>query len=1511
MECNPTKDKVHISRHHSWSMLPGNPVFQRLFAIFILVLSGATRANAQNCTANAGGNTVVCGSTTTLTGTVSGILGTLNSPLWTFVSGPVTPAIVSPNNLTTNITGMTADGNYTFRLTRTCNTGTATSDVTITAHPRPASFTAGPNIKNVCATTGTTTLGGVIPAGFTGEWRSVNIFSLARFSTTVSTNSQFSSTSVATPTFSLINKANHEIDPAYYAILKITSNDGICSYEDTAIVSFIPNPNIIFPANTNICAFAGYNPTTYNFLLTSSSPGFSTAYAGSAGTAANGDTVTMNVISQPAGGNLSLGSIESRMVLLNGLTTSGSYVFTLTVSNACGTYTTPQYTYTIGNPLPHPVNFQPTGHGAPEQLVIYSFTGTGGEHHCNSMAGTTTSETFYFDINALDSPTVYTTVTPSGNAPPGGFPIVVVSGAGTRNRVATVTPPAGGWRVGTYKFSVLASYAANMSCSDNRAYYIHVSDNARPSVTVNDVSVCYPGTGVISANIPLPNVYKEVVNSSYFQEFDGQYNFSVVSKPAGSGTPAFTASNLRSLTSTSTTISNLTTAGDYVFRVTPAPYTGSVGGFLGQEYACSGTSMVDTFVVHVENPINANAGSDQTLNCANSLTLLGNNQGAGTGLWTKVSSPAGSNPVIGSTSTANTTVTNVDVNGTYTYSWSITSQYGGCASRDTVSFVVSSLAPATPVTTVTDYSCAGTAGSIAINSPVGAAYEYSINGTTWQSAPTFSGLAGGAYTISVRYTGSSTCITTKNDTVKLAVCGTVFNDVNRNEIINSGENFTSLPAPMYVYLINKATNQIVDSVSVAANGTYTLKAIANQNYMIELSTLKYAIGTNVVTMPVNTTPPTRYVTTGENKSGNNTGTGDGNPDGILDFLTVTTTNRSNMNFGITCASAGTSANTPLCANETSVMPLSNFITGQDAGGTWTYATGSGITFNAGAGTIQLTSTATNSTFQYAFPAMAGCAVSSSIATVTLRSIPVNTRNITICQGDSACVYNPRTTSLVLDAEQKVCYTTSGTYIDTLRNAAASGCDSVVITNLTVNACIVNISGNVFNDANGNKIINTGETFSSLPAPLYVYLVNSSNVITDSAHVAANGSYTLQASPNQNYTLQLSVQQYPLGTNTGTTPISKTPPTGWVTTGENGNNNTGSGDGTPDGLLAVTVGNTNSSNANFGIEQKPVADAKSFSVTTAILSATAPGNFSNQAGYKSILASSSALSGYSTGGSLSGTDPEDCAAAGSCNTATGTTFSIAAINANTKLYYDYGGSTGVKEITPSPGNPVLIPDYDASKMLIMIQDGTTTSAGFVYSMVDKAGVSGTPVNYSIQFTTPLPVTLVDFSSSKVNSTAVLKWTTTYELNAKGFEVEKSNDGKNWQVFDFVESKHANSVVAQQYTTTDIAPYTGINYYRLKLVDLNGSFAYSNIRSVMFAATDIRLSPNPVNDVLSVKGLPSGTSEIYIATTLGAILRVQKAESSSVLINMKELAQGTYFIVVKLENGELKRYKVLKN
>ncbi len=644
----------------------------------LLILLSSVRSYAQTCTANAGGNVTVCGSATTLTGTVSGTLGAGN-PTWTFVSGPVTPVIVSPNTLVTNVTGMDLYGNYVFRLSQPCGSGTAVSQVTVTAHPRPTDFTAGPDKTGICATTGAVTLDGVIPANYTGSWSAINIYSYESFGTTVTTNSSFSNSNMATPVFSLVNKANHDIDPAYYAILTIRSADGICTYRDTTVVRFCPDPALRV-TNVNTCI--DNNPIQF-FDLAGSSPAFSTNTPGSAGAAANGTSVTITASSQPPGANITFNRLAGRRMYVTGATIPGSYTFTITVTNCCGTVTSAPMTFTIGGIAPNNVNFQPAGHGAPEQLVIYAAGGSGGEVHCG-IAGTANPELFYFDLNPADPLSTVTTVTSTGILPPGAStPVVTVTGAGTANRVASVDPGAGGWKVGTYKFFVITGSG---SCTRAQNYYIHVSDNSRPPLAVPDITVCYPGTGVVTANIPLPAVYQGVVNTSYFQDLGAFYNFQVMSKPSGSATPQFPTFNLRRINLTTVAMSNLDKPGDYVIRITPFSGNGA-GPFIEQEYACSGIPgpLQYDFKVTLVEVINANAGSDQSLACGtHSASLTGNATGTGTGIWTVATAPAGTTPALSAPVNPTTNVSGLNARGNYTFAWTITTPIGNCVSSDTV-----------------------------------------------------------------------------------------------------------------------------------------------------------------------------------------------------------------------------------------------------------------------------------------------------------------------------------------------------------------------------------------------------------------------------------------------------------------------------------------------------------------------------------------------------------------------------------------------------------------------------------------------------------------------------------------------------------------------------------------------------------------------------------------------------------------------------------------------------------
>lgn len=648
---------------------------------FILLIWGNMMVRAQNCNVNAGANVTICGTSTNLSGSPGG--STSGNPVWTLVSKPAgapDPVIANPATYNTGVTGMTFPGNYVFQIAQNCTVGTTTSQVTVTAPGSVSSFTAGPDITNVSAVTGTVTLNGVVPAGYTAQWRYYHLFSKERYNEEVTDNATMTNSSTASPTLTLIKKANHDTDPAYRVILRITSvNNPSCWYEDDAIVRFIPNPQI----NVASISFCGSNNLRYANL--SNSPVFDTTKPGSSGNASFGTTVTLNVISQPAGGNMSYQSIDNRDINFNGITVPGVYTYTVTVTNAGGTYTTPQITFNYLGQTPKEVSFLDPAH--PDQME-YRFQRTAGAVYCNKV-GDTNPITFYYKLNPSDSPGLVSTVNNGGITPPGGAPGLSANGAGTMDRSVTVTPPAGGWRAGTYVVHV----GLGTGCALDHYYYIHISDGNRPNVAVNNMTVCYSGTGSVSATVPLPSVYQGAVNSSYFQDFAGRYDFTVVSKPAGSGTPVYQTTNFRTITNTSTVISNLDKEGEYVFKIKAVPDANGLGPFLDKEYACSGTSLEGTFSIFVSAQVGSNAGSAQNLVGVSQTAFNGNNPGAGsTGLWTLISKPAGApDPVIVTPSAYNTNVTGFNTPGIYTFRWTVTT--GTCTSTSDLTVNVTAPAP--------------------------------------------------------------------------------------------------------------------------------------------------------------------------------------------------------------------------------------------------------------------------------------------------------------------------------------------------------------------------------------------------------------------------------------------------------------------------------------------------------------------------------------------------------------------------------------------------------------------------------------------------------------------------------------------------------------------------------------------------------------------------------------------------------------------------------------------------
>ncbi|MBD0255241.1 MAG: T9SS type A sorting domain-containing protein, partial [Cytophagales bacterium] len=110
-------------------------------------------------------------------------------------------------------------------------------------------------------------------------------------------------------------------------------------------------------------------------------------------------------------------------------------------------------------------------------------------------------------------------------------------------------------------------------------------------------------------------------------------------------------------------------------------------------------------------------------------------------------------------------------------------------------------------------------------------------------------------------------------------------------------------------------------------------------------------------------------------------------------------------------------------------------------------------------------------------------------------------------------------------------------------------------------------------------------------------------------------------------------------------------------------------------------------------------------------------------------------------------------------------------------------------------------------------------------------------------TPLPVRLVSFTGQYLDGQVQLKWQSSSEENTSHFEVEKSADGKNFSPV-LTKKAQGNSSTLVSYGTLDNNPLGGTSYYRLKMVDLDGTFEYSKLVSVSSeGGLQVRLYPNP--------------------------------------------------------------------
>ncbi len=204
-------------------------------------------------------------------------------------------------------------------------------------------------------------------------------------------------------------------------------------------------------------------------------------------------------------------------------------------------------------------------------------------------------------------------------------------------------------------------------------------------------------------------------------------------------------------------------------------------------------------------------------------------------------------------------------------------------------------------------------------------------------------------------------------------------------------------------------------------------------------------------------------------------------------------------------------------------------------------------------------------------------------------------------------------------------------------------------------------------------------------------------------------------------------------------------------------------------------------------------------------------------------------------------------------------------------------------------------------------------------VDLAGVAtGTPSGKitSVSFTTlgdfalanvnaaVLPVNLISFKARLMNNNVQLNWQVGNEDNIQRYEIERSNDGVSFDKIGFISALGGKSLIS--YNHKDALKTTGVYYYRLKMVDGDGTFKYSDLVSVncksIVASELIRISPNPfVNQVtVQFQADKAGAVELQLTDVVGRKLKSKRysvyAGSNELIFATGDLPKAVYLLKV---------------
>lgn len=224
-----------------------------------------------------------------------------------------------------------------------------------------------------------------------------------------------------------------------------------------------------------------------------------------------------------------------------------------------------------------------------------------------------------------------------------------------------------------------------------------------------------------------------------------------------------------------------------------------------------------------------------------------------------------------------------------------------------------------------------------------------------------------------------------------------------------------------------------------------------------------------------------------------------------------------------------------------------------------------------------------------------------------------------------------------------------------------------------------------------------------------------------------------------------------------------------------------------------------------------------------------------------------------------------------------------------------------------------PDWTNELVDISAYNGQTIQIGFE-GVSEYGNIIGLD-DINISYLGTVPVDMLSFDAVRAGKSNKLIWTTTNEINASRFEIERSTNGINYVSIGSVNTI-GNGTSKQSYRFVDASPTKGNNYYRIKTIDLDNSYKISVVRNVKnLGFVEMMINPNPMTSILNISLEAEANEKASIIITDLSGRKVYSgtknviAGSNKIPVDIDNLNNGIYIVTLRL-SGETLIKKITK-